>query len=80
VLCEDAGEVSGAEHDQVVAAVDGRGLRAAGTRAVSARRAGWAPPPPPFRTKWTRLVHPSVLIGHDVDTTGWGQPAGPTAK
>jgi hypothetical protein len=21
-------------------------------------------PPPPFRTKWTRLVHPSVLIGH----------------
>ena len=25
----------------------------------------WAsPPPPPSRTKWTRLVHPSVLIGH----------------
>ena len=23
-----------------------------------------APPPPPSRTKWTRLVHPSVLIGH----------------
>ena len=22
------------------------------------------PPPPPSRTKWTRLVHPSVLIGH----------------
>jgi hypothetical protein len=21
-------------------------------------------PPPPSRTKWTRLVHPSVLIGH----------------
>jgi hypothetical protein len=47
VLCEDAGEVSGAEHDQVVAAVDGRGLRAAGTRAVSARRAGWGQPAGP---------------------------------
>ena len=23
-----------------------------------------ARPPPPSRTKWTRLVHPSVLIGH----------------
>ena len=23
-----------------------------------------SPPPPPSRTKWTRLVHPSVLIGH----------------
>jgi hypothetical protein len=23
-----------------------------------------APPPPSPRTKWTRLVHPSVLIGH----------------
>ena len=22
------------------------------------------PPPPPSRTKWTRLVHPSVLFGH----------------
>ena len=22
-------------------------------------------PPPPLRTKWTRLVHPSVLIGHE---------------
>ena len=22
------------------------------------------PPPPPSRTKWTRLVYPSVLIGH----------------
>jgi len=22
------------------------------------------PPPPPSRTKWTRLVHPSLLIGH----------------
>ena len=22
------------------------------------------PTPPPSRTKWTRLVHPSVLIGH----------------
>ena len=25
---------------------------------------GTVPPPPPPRTKWTRLVHPSVLIGH----------------
>ena len=23
-----------------------------------------SPPPPPSRTKWTRLVHPSVLTGH----------------
>ena len=22
------------------------------------------PPPPPSRTNWTRLVHPSVLTGH----------------
>ena len=22
------------------------------------------PPPPPSRTKWTRLAHPSILIGH----------------
>ena len=29
-----------------------------------------APPPPPSRTKWTRLVHPSVLIGH-VSSTIW---------
>ena len=30
-----------------------------------------SPPPPssPSRTKWTRLVHPSVLIGH-VSSTG----------
>ena len=25
------------------------------------------PPPPPSRTKWTRLVHPSVLIGRLVE-------------
>jgi hypothetical protein len=34
------------------------------------RRAFWdsleaRAPPPPLRTKWTRLVHPSVLIGHE---------------
>ena len=23
-----------------------------------------SPPPPPSRTKWIRLVHPSVLTGH----------------
>jgi hypothetical protein len=30
------------------------------------------PPPlsPPSRTKWTRLVHPSVLIGHDLGGRG----------
>ena len=28
------------------------------------RRSGRPPPPLPSRTKWTRLVHPSVLTGH----------------
>ena len=28
------------------------------------RRCACPPPSPPSRTKWTRLVHPSVLIGH----------------
>ena len=36
----------------------GRGL----TGMARAGRGG--PPSPPSRTKWTRLVHPSVLIGH----------------
>ena len=35
------------------------------TRASPPRpSAGLPPPPPPSRTKWTRLVHPCVLIGH----------------
>jgi hypothetical protein len=34
------------------------------------------PPSPPSRTKWTRLVHPSVLIGHvfvalQIETCEW---------
>ena len=29
------------------------------------------PPPPPSRTKWTRLVHPSVLIGHVSSLSPW---------
>ena len=33
--------------------------RCTGTRGSRSRR-----PPPPSRTKWTRLVHPSVLTGH----------------
>ena len=43
--------------------------------------AGAPPPPPPLpsRTKWTRLVHPSVLIGHvsslsPVLTRSWRPP------
>ena len=32
------------------------------------------PPPPSSRTKWTRLIHPSVLIGHV------SAPAGPGAQ
>jgi len=32
------------------------------------------PPPPPSRTKWTRLVHPSVLIGHVSSKRGDGRP------
>ena len=31
-----------------------------------------APPPPPSRTKWTRLVHPPVLIGHVWSEAGPG--------
>ena len=30
------------------------------------------PPPPPSRTKWTRLVHPSVLTGHVSSAPGAG--------
>jgi len=37
--------------------------------AAARRRESGPPPPPPSRTKWTRLVHPSVLIGH-VSSTG----------
>jgi len=32
-----------------------------------------AGPPPPSRTKWTRLVHPSVLIGQDFARQGHGR-------
>jgi len=51
------------------AAGRGRGCRRGGGTPHhhgSARRlgAGRPAPPPPSRTKWTRLVHPSVLIGH----------------
>jgi hypothetical protein len=45
------------------------GNGAAGPQLVPRRVAGLPPAaqvacPPPSRTKWTRLVHPSVLIGH----------------
>ena len=48
-----------------------RELAAATTQAREARDGASAAeaPPPPSRTKWTRLVHPSVLIGH-VSSTG----------
>ena len=36
-----------------------------------------APPPPPSRTKWTRLVHPSVLIGHVSSLFRFGPAARP---
>ena len=42
-------------------------LRGFSPRGLSAARREWAgraSPPPPSRTKWTLLVHPSVLIGH----------------
>jgi hypothetical protein len=32
------------------------------------------PPPPPSRTKWTRLVHPSVLTGHVSSLFGGARP------
>jgi len=32
--------------------------------AVTERNSSLSLPPPPSRTKWTRLVHPSVLTGH----------------
>ena len=42
------------------------------------------PPPPPSRTKWTRLVHPSVLIGHVSSTHGAAsftpRPRGPAPR
>jgi len=34
-------------------------------------------PPPPSGTKWTRLVHPSVLIGHVSPTESAARPALP---
>ena len=34
------------------------------------------PPPPPSRTKWTRLVHPSVLTGHVSSAAGAEGAAG----
>ena len=34
------------------------------------------PPPPPSRTKWTRLVHPSVLTGHVSSLSRSARPAG----
>ena len=45
-------------------------------------------PSPPSRTKWTRLVHPSVLIGHVSPTDRWSldhsrrlaSPASPTRQ
>ena len=45
----------------------GAGARAelAGPRALGEDSRS-SPPPLPSRTKWTRLVHPSVLIGRDV--------------
>jgi len=42
-------------------------LRASGRgggAGAGAVRVRVGPPPPPSRTKWTRLVHPSVLTGH----------------
>jgi hypothetical protein len=33
------------------------------------------PPPPPSRTKWTRLVHPSVLTGHVSPPSPWARAA-----
>jgi hypothetical protein len=42
-----------------------RGGRAVSRRSTSLRSIRPSPPPPfPSRTKWTRLVHTSVLIGH----------------
>jgi hypothetical protein len=44
------------------AAGGARRLRRPGKRSM--RSTTCAFPPPPSRTKWTRLVHPSVLTGH----------------
>jgi hypothetical protein len=38
--------------------------RLADAALVALLAASQALPPHPSRTKWTRLVHPSVLIGH----------------
>ena len=59
-----ASHVGGARGAAAQAAARGReGGRAASERRATGRRRG-VPPPPPSRTKWTRLVHPSILIGH----------------
>ena len=38
------------------------------------------PPPPPSRTKWTRLVHPSVLTGHVSSLSRSDQEGGESAR
>ena len=51
-----------------------------GAPALRRARMAWGTaPPPPSRTKWTRLVHPSVLIGHVQSgraRTAWGTGGG----
>jgi len=57
-----------------------RAVDAAGGEFAALEPGGAAgdPPPPPSRTKWTRLVHPSVLTGHvsslSCRTTTGGRP------
>jgi len=61
----------------------------AGLRALRARRGSAPPPPslpykadtsrPSLRTNWTRLVHPSVLIGHVSSLFGRGSGRAPGA-
>jgi len=51
-----------------------------GAPALRRARMAWGTaPPPPSRTKWTRLVHPSVLTGHVQSgraRTAWGTGGG----
>ena len=66
---EDGGREEGGKEEEAVPVVTLK-LLSGWARALGKGGAAFGtlrdlvPPPPPSRTKWTRFVHPSVLIGH----------------